>query len=258
MQRLRRTLSWACLLGALLTACAGEDPDAELEVVEAEQAIINGNEGNDPKAMGAVYILHGVGPKTTCSGILLRNRVVLTARHCVTKDHSATGIVDGDMTNYSVYLADIRYTVRSATANPNNFDLAILILTQPVVLNGSSSAWRMPIYPGTNGSLKNVGVVCGGYGSSTLFTGAGVYRVAQIPVFHATTNNLYLQPNGSGQIPWQGDSGGGCIHAYNGALHLVGIMTNARLNPEQTGVRDATLVGAPAFKAWADWVASRN
>jgi hypothetical protein len=257
MQRLRWTLSWVWLFGALLTACAGEDPDAELDLVESEQAIINGQENNDPTAMGAVHVRHGIGPRTTCSGILLRNRVVLTARHCVTTDHSATGTVDRDMTNYAVISVNTAYTVRSASANPNNFDLAILILSQPVALNGSTTAWRMPIYPGTNGSLTNTSVVCGGYGSSTLTTGAGVYRVAQIPVFHATTNNIYLQPNGNGQIPWKGDSGGPCIRAYNGALHIVGIMTNARLNPEQTAVRDATLVGAPAFKAWADSTASR-
>src|SRR5690606_37699715 len=113
------TASLAALLAAtaLLSACAlpAEDDAADGWVDEdvgaASAEIVNGYEGADAEFWGQVLLFHERGhlpvpDDSRCSGTLLRNNVVLTARHCVTEPHGQiTGPIDRLYSAYTLRMA---------------------------------------------------------------------------------------------------------------------------------------------------------
>ena len=88
------------MLGLLLTGCSAAE-QSEPSPGAVDQPIIGGTQppAGTAEGQGWVMVNRAGG---TCSGTLMRNDMVLTARHCTTTDANNFGPVDNNMANYTV------------------------------------------------------------------------------------------------------------------------------------------------------------
>lgn len=206
---------------ALSTAAVGCDGAAPEDASHAEGAIYN---GTTVSQTGTGHVLLNTKGASYCSGVLLTNNWVLTARHCDLNinpsDPSYTTVVVMD---YNTSVQQIR-SVAQVVSNPNGWDVALVKVDSPFDINGSPGypsyfGYAKRMYPWSD--LLNQTVTGWGYGANAVSGGTpigghvlrnGVMKVTQTGfTFDAPgfSNNpgIALSPNPN-QLIFDGDSGG--------------------------------------------------
>jgi hypothetical protein len=159
---------------------------------------------------------------TFCSGMLMTNRKLLTAKHCLTDD------LDG-RTIYAK-MGFTRTPVIATVLHPD-WDVALARLQAPMFMKNwqytgyltnppkvDSTSYKRSIYSGSNASLDGSGVACVGYGGATNARPsppmtAGVFATTYGSEGYSPTDEVHMWETNS-MLPEGGDSGMGCITGY--------------------------------------------
>jgi hypothetical protein len=215
-------LGIAVLSSMALSACAAPGPD----VASSNEAIIAGTSAPSFGAwasLGAVVLRDGFQP--LCSGTLLTNQHVLTAKHCVRAwDEASEAFVSHQSVPPDIGL-DGSATGRSSSAPAEESDAttlgsgdyAIITLTDPMYVNGRYDSFANVIYPLPDSTLASKSVTCVGYGNRVLATtttpqlGSNVISKAVFTLSAVQDQLIRIVPNTAGQIATAGDSGSSCF-----------------------------------------------
>jgi MYXO-CTERM domain-containing protein len=270
-----RSSMWGPALAMALSAigCAAETSDSTVEarvtIGSSKSAIFGGAKDDDGEAVAGVVALR-VGTGGTfelCSGALVAPNVVLTARHCVTKNvttsvscdengRSANGPhVSGneDPSTIGVYLGAnpsfARKPIASARAvvSPSgpylcDSDIALIVLDTPILtvaplpvrIEAATRAGEMvrSVGYGQNDSASPIG---------TRFRKAGVAVLAQGKAVSASKTPLGTHEFEVGKSICQGDSGGPAISEETGAV--IGVVSRGGNCDEDFGHIYTTTAG---------------
>jgi hypothetical protein len=252
----------------VVAGCAPGNEENERNVVQTSEAIINGIKSRGAETGGWVSISHTLtsgtlkGKSAGCTGSLLQNDIVLTARHCVTTDGSATGLVDQNTNNFLLNLGSQQTSVMEVFGH-STLDVAILTRLNFFAVNGSRYNFSRSIYTGTSASLVNQTLHCYGYGdqkvtdcANRIGTADGSLYFADIKVASANTPNpqtmTFSASSSSSPIQAYGDSGGTCLFGSE----ITGVLSFGECGVDPTTlkgsfVRGATAVGPDAYRSWA-------
>jgi hypothetical protein len=177
-----------------LAACSSTNPVENPAIQSVSQPILNGSLAEPGELEEVVLITYQRTSECTCAedgetcepddrslctGTLLRNDVVLTARHCVTGNAKRDGTVlpPEDIRVYASQPEDFRnqtdFVLARKVVAPfqgsdpeRNIDIAVIFLEDPIAVNGSTVGHFTPIYPYDTELLHNELVDCAGYGAT--------------------------------------------------------------------------------------------
>ncbi|HEY8942783.1 MAG TPA: trypsin-like serine protease, partial [Polyangiaceae bacterium] len=222
------------LLALLATACAIEsEPDSE-SVAGAQQAIENGTVVVDD-TIGNLRVFasfeDGVG--LACSGTIVTQDWVLTARHCVDRRPTAltSSIVD--------WKGETRTVID--VVNNDQLDVSLLHLDSPYAI-GTPGTFVNPPWTGTTAALVGQNVDCYGYGPNEIGGPIGTLRTATLEVLTAAPNGTYYNTEQTHRrLP--GDSGSACFLTSGGVRYQVGVHSQGWVND----------VSAEAYRDWLRW-----
>jgi hypothetical protein len=239
----RAALTLATLLPTFGCLEAGDD-EPELATDESEVIV-----GDVFPAANSGYVRLGTS-QGGCSGTMMTNSFVLTAKHCFGPTDLAVP------TNVSVMMSPQSTTAAAIMLHPSA-DVALMRLTSPLAMNGSTTGFQGLLYPlATNTLAPGTVLTCRGYGINdwNAETGFGTLRTADLPVRGVNFTwwfewyDLAVNKNARGQFLAPGDSGGSCFkHMANGEKVLAGVTSTVYNH------WDATfngLVGVDTFRAW--------
>lgn len=265
------------MLSGGVAACAPTDSGSANEALGKKQQAIwdGGSTTTNPSGMngGVVKLEVSGGTKSPMgTGMALNNRWVLTAQH-VRGLHQYGAVKATPFGATSSYVAKAGWVVNAGPwaqggGTTPAYDLEV-VKFDPMLLNGTTSGFKTPIFHGSSSSTITNDIValgtvdCVGFGDGGPAGPAGELRWAMLPVtggsyqvtFPNDANtytlgppaNFFTLPNSGGQQLSQGDSGGPCFEPSGWTL--AGIMRNAKKetpptpqNPSSLGV--VTSVGA--------------
>jgi hypothetical protein len=221
-------------LAVLTVSCSAATDGPPERVAQLQSAILNGTSvpSGTATAMGDIAITfhHPSDPGCTsgfncgCSGVLLRNDYVITARHCVTVDGSVGGSIDYTVGDYKLAMDSQSvgaFEVIDLTGGSSDFAfIGVTPFFQTGPNGNQAEDWLRPVYSGTDASLVGTTLTCQGYGSTSCSGPAGTLTTANIAPVVATTSLLTFSPNTSGQIQYSGDSGSTCFTS-GGAMTFI-------------------------------------
>lgn len=236
-------LSWLLISGSLLlsSACATEviDDEHAAEVAGQSQAIVNGTPVN-PQFGAVARVLHFRTPTQTwgtCTGTLMRNDSVLTARHCMTPDNSPNGVADSDVTHYWINVGSSWRPIRRVVPAAATTDIGLLFTDGSFVINNGvtqdGTGQKLIVTTATTQSLNGITASCAGYGGDLV-----TLKTAQLTLTWGGGNTMFVGSIGQ-TILEPGDSGGPCFRFENGIPRIVGV-----------AARQNAVTGPDSFRAW--------
>ena len=187
-------------------------------------AIINGN----------VVTADGIGtplisfPAGICSSTLLSDHAVLTAHHCLTNEVVTQGGTPVTASSVTATLLNGANATGARVFLHPSVDIAVLELSTPLEPNPSGIA--ASLYTGSQQALLGKTLYCQGWGRNTFVSGQGTLRSASLTVSDFDADGYVLDPNGSGQIDWSGDSGSSCFILQNGRYAITGVQSTCTYN----------------------------
>ncbi|WP_437518237.1 trypsin-like serine protease [Sorangium sp. So ce1099] len=236
-------------LALAVSACALEpesEPNAAEEIDSAEQLIRNGD--GLPDGYAAVVRITGA---TGCSGVLLTNSLVLTAKHCIyawTSFNEATPVplnMAYDPRNLSVTFESQVRRGSLVFWNGAAVDTALIRVDQPFTVGGATTGWRRSIR--RSAVAVNSTLECYGYGNNAVNSagqevGFGSLRHSSNRVTSVAATTFGIEVNSAGQISMRGDSGGPCFSGQE----VAGVFSRGN------SVTTSTLALGAGFVSWAD------
>lgn len=204
MKRLLSVLLASTLAAATVAACS--DPAATDDSAAVAQGIVGGTEARAYEGAALVDIEQNGQVRSICSGALIAPRVVLTAGHCVVGNATgfrltfpyATGGAQRARSSKRGIVYD--YTSTSGNVNPNQRDVALVVLDTPVKLRVFPKVAREMV--GANVGVVKVGRIDNGRASNTALFASTPMRVS--PGNNSGFPYSYI----SSEVIQPGDSGG--------------------------------------------------
>lgn len=240
MKQKRPQSGWFALAGlaALPLFGCGADPADQgstepLGVIQSE--ILNGT--TVASAGIHVYLLEptGAGTYYPCSGTLLTDRWILTAKHC---EMTTAGSLSRGSDTRGI----------AQVVNHPSLDIALVQAS-----SAFPNTYTTSMYPWAPSNLVNQQVTCYGYGSNQLGgAGAGTLRSGALRVSAADSQYLTLvAANSNNQMPFYGDSGGACLLGTTSPA-IIGVLSggnnNGGINVAPT---EDYYVPTSSFSQWA-------
>jgi hypothetical protein len=238
--------SWLlfALFSVFLSACSAEVGTDEGSVESSQDPIINGTPA-EANNSGIVYLR---GPRGVCSGTLITNWTVLTAKHCVDDyldNPTQLWLTMGSLTTFA---SDI-------FLHPEQFvDVAVVWLQTPLAMNNSTYGYRREIAMATPAQLDNGTLIIQGYGRNTATGGGGPnnLRWGLCASKERSARLTSCFPGPGGTIQHFGDSGGpGSVYAAG--LPVVFVLTDC-FDDDATGTPYECIGDtSSAWYPWAWW-----
>jgi len=222
------------LLATIFSACGGAiEPaqDTDPPVGTASQCIINGDVVTED-TIGTPLLY---GPGWGCSSTFINDTWLITAHHCLTYENVETGGTAVEPGQVQLVLLDGTFTTAAGVYLNPTYDIGLVQLGQPMsckhyanLLNSTPSA-----------DLVGTSLYCQGWGgnSAPVIDDAGDLGIAGFGTLRSATfklnsikvglDNIEMDINACGQVPWHGDSGMACFATVEGKQAIVGVLSRA-------------------------------
>lgn len=205
------SMGLALALPLALAACSAGELGAAGDVSSTGQGIQDGDPGS--AVPGIVHVYAPTSERRGgCSGVMLTNTWLLTARHCVRDEAgnvaaAETVLVQSDEDSQdgvaNVIVNDVR-------------DVALINLERPWSINGSTDGFLRDLSPNKPNDMWRslLPVYCAGWGQGTS-TGGGSGKLRNFTTWMAWAapdeSTFWVSKNLRNQVLRRGDSGGGCF-----------------------------------------------
>lgn len=243
-----RTLraSLALLAGLGLVGCEGAQPGVDSE----RSAITNGTTVTSD-LIGTPFLTI---PGESCSGVMLSDRWLLTAHHCLTVEQVQTGGTAVTPSSATVTTLDGQQAVGTAVFLHPTLDVALLQISQSLLApDGHPFGTPLSTTPSSNlANQMGLTLYNQGWGVNNDATqaGGGVLR-SQYGSVSPFPGGFITIPNFQGQGDDHGDSGSPWLSYWNGHWNIIGIVSRQAGSGSPPS---AFSVGVEYFRDWVEGV----